>query len=148
MRDNRRDLGRGDRPDLLEGLRRVEYRGYDSAGIATVSDGKLEVRKEVGRIDDLESGYHASEMSGAHGHVAHAVGDPRRRDPGQRPSARRPATRLVAVVHNGIIENYLELRERLIKGGHVFKSETDTEVIPHLIEEACRAGKDPLAAPP
>ncbi|MGD0637721.1 MAG: glutamine--fructose-6-phosphate transaminase (isomerizing), partial [Nitrososphaerales archaeon] len=132
-------------PILLEGLRRVEYRGYDSAGVATLSDGRLEIRKEVGRIDDLESRYRASGMKGrtgishtrwaTHGGVTQANAHPH-----------ASCDDMVAVVHNGIIENYLELRERLIGDGHVFKSETDTEVIPHLIEEACRKGMDPLAA--
>jgi glucosamine--fructose-6-phosphate aminotransferase (isomerizing) len=132
-------------PILLEGLRRVEYRGYDSAGVATLSDGRLEIRKEVGRIDDLEGRYRASGMKGrtgishtrwaTHGGVTQANAHPH-----------ASCDDMVAVVHNGIIENYLELRERLIGDGHVFKSETDTEVIPHLIEEASRKGMDPLAA--
>jgi glucosamine--fructose-6-phosphate aminotransferase (isomerizing) len=132
-------------PILIEGLRRVEYRGYDSAGIATVHDGKMEVRKAVGRIDDLERRYGVSKMRGhtgiahtrwaTHGGVTRANAHPH-----------ASCGNEVAVVHNGIIENYLELKEKLLEEGHVFKSETDTEVISHLIEEECGRGKDPLQA--
>ncbi len=132
-------------PLLIEGLRRVEYRGYDSAGVATVHDGRLEVRKAVGRIDDLESGSHVSMMAGrtgightrwaTHGGVTMENAHPQLSCDGS-----------VAVVHNGIIENYLELKERLTRSGHAFRSETDTEVIPHLIEEERKRGNDPLHA--
>jgi len=132
-------------PLLIEGLMRVEYRGYDSAGIATVHDGELEVRKAVGRIDGLERTQRASTLAGntgvghtrwaTHGGVTKANAHPH-----------TSCGNKVAVVHNGIIENYLELREELKQKGHVFTSETDTEVIPHLVEEALKRKKDPLKA--
>ncbi len=132
-------------PVLMEGLRRVEYRGYDSAGIATVHDGRLEVRKEVGRIEGLERRYSVSTMKGrtgiahtrwaTHGGVTRANAHPHVSCGGT-----------VAVVHNGIIENYLELKERLLKRGHIFTSETDTEVISHLVEEEYKKRGDPIQA--
>jgi glucosamine--fructose-6-phosphate aminotransferase (isomerizing) len=130
-------------PILLEGLKRVEYRGYDSAGVATISDGKILVEKDVGRVEDLEEKYHVSKMPGhvgmahtrwaTHGGVSQENAHPLLSCDGS-----------VAVVHNGIIENYLELKKALIKGGHEFRSETDTEVIVHLIEQASRRERDPL----
>jgi glucosamine--fructose-6-phosphate aminotransferase (isomerizing) len=132
-------------PILLEGLKRVEYRGYDSAGVATISDGKILVEKDVGRVEDLEEKYHVSKMPGhvgmahtrwaTHGGVSQENAHPLLSCDGS-----------VAVVHNGIIENYLELKKALIKGGHEFRSETDTEVIVHLIEQASRRERDPLRA--
>ena len=132
-------------PVLMEGLRRVEYRGYDSAGIATLHDGKLEVRKAVGRIDGLERRYAVSKMPGhtgmahtrwaTHGGVTRANAHPH-----------ASCGNAVAVVHNGIIENYLELKEKLLKRGHSFASETDTEVISHLVEEEYKKSGDPLQA--
>lgn len=132
-------------PLLMEGLRRVEYRGYDSAGVATVHDGKIEVRKAVGRIEGFETAFHASGMPGKTGlgHTRWAThGGVTVENAHPHPSCGG----LVAVVHNGIIENYLDLRRRLIGQGHVFRSETDTEVIPHLVEEAYRGERDPIQA--
>jgi glucosamine--fructose-6-phosphate aminotransferase (isomerizing) len=132
-------------PILVEGLKRVEYRGYDSAGIATVHDGEIEVRKEVGRVAELDADEDISSMPGktgmahtrwaTHGGVTQANAHPHLSCNGE-----------VAVIHNGIIENYLELKEALLKGGHVFKSETDTEVVAHLVEDACRKFGDPMKA--
>jgi glucosamine--fructose-6-phosphate aminotransferase (isomerizing) len=132
-------------PILVEGLRRVEYRGYDSAGVATAHDGQLEVRKAVGRIDGLERARAVSEMKGkagmahtrwaTHGGVTEANAHPHTSCGGK-----------VAVVHNGIIENYLELKSGLLSQGHKFASETDTEVISHLIEDAYLREGDPLKA--
>jgi glutamine---fructose-6-phosphate transaminase (isomerizing) len=132
-------------PILVEGLKRVEYRGYDSAGIATVHDGEIEVRKEVGRVAELDADEDISSMPGktgmahtrwaTHGGVTQANAHPHLSCNGE-----------VAVIHNGIIENYLELKEDLLKRGHVFKSETDTEVVAHLVEDAYRKFGDPMKA--
>ncbi|MEM1981314.1 MAG: glutamine--fructose-6-phosphate transaminase (isomerizing) [Candidatus Hadarchaeales archaeon] len=126
-------------PLLLEGLRRLEYRGYDSAGIATL-EGKLWVKKDAGKLEEIERRLGLSSLPGrvGIGHVRWAThGSPTRRnahphldDSGE-----------VAVVHNGIIENYLELRKVLERKGHRFVSETDTEVIPHLISHFLRKGE-------
>ena len=121
-------------PIVFEGLRRVEYRGYDSAGMATLSDGRLFVTKDIGKLEDIENRHNLSSLPGntaightrwaTHGRVTQANAHPQCDSAGT-----------IAVVHNGIIENYQELRQHLISNGHHFTSETDTEVIPHLIEE-------------
>ncbi len=118
---------------ILPGLRRLEYRGYDSAGIATVSRTSLDVRKTTGRIADLEAVLTSDRPTGTLG-----VGHTRWATHG-RPSEANAHPHLdcharLAVVHNGIIENYRELRKTLAAEGHRFRSQTDTEVIAHLIE--------------
>ena len=128
-------------PLLIEGLKRLEYRGYDSAGVAVrQADGTLAVRKRVGRLANLEDALDAAPLAGGLG-----IGHTRWATHGE-PSEINSHPHLdcagrIAVVHNGIIENYLALRTELESKGHVFRSQTDTEVIPHLIEEILKDGK-------
>jgi len=130
---------------LLEGLRRVEYRGYDSAGMATISDGKLRVRKGAGRINDIEVRKQLSELKGNSG-MAHTRWATHGGVSDRNAHPHTSCHETLAVIHNGIIENYLPLKRRLASRGHKFKSETDTEVIAHLIEEEYAKTKDPLRA--
>lgn len=120
---------------LLEGLKRLEYRGYDSAGIAVCNEGKIEVVRRLGKVAELVGAVTEDVCVGSCG-----IGHTRWATHGQ-PSERNahPHTSCahdIAVVHNGIIENFAELREDLIGRGHVFLSDTDTEVVAHLVEEA------------
>ena len=134
-------------PLLIEGLKRLEYRGYDSAGVAVLpAGGKLAVRKRVGRLSNLEEALEAEPLAGGLGigHTRWAThGEPS--EVNSHPHLDCGGT--VAVVHNGIIENYLTLRAELEAQGHVFQSQTDTETIPHLIEEIRKGGgKSPADA--
>ena len=128
---------------LLDGLKRLEYRGYDSAGIATDHDGRIERRRASGKLVNLARELAAHPLPGTTG-IAHTRwathGGPTTNN------AHPHATDEVAVVHNGIIENFKPLRDELIARGRVFTSETDTEVVAHLISEKVEAGIEPTAA--
>jgi len=128
-------------PIILNGLKRLEYRGYDSAGIAVLEDGHIELRRDVGKLNKLEEMVKERPLQGQVG-----IGHTRWATHGQ-PSARNAhphigSTGRVVVVHNGIVENYLELRQELTDEGVVFNSETDTETIVHLVEKHLAAGCD------
>ncbi len=128
---------------LIEGLKRLEYRGYDSAGIAIFHQGKVEIRRKEGKLSKLEELIGGETFDGKVG-----IGHTRWATHG-RPSdenAHPHKAGRVAVVHNGIIENYLSLKEILKSKGHVFTSETDTEIISHLIDEFAQEGYSPLEA--
>lgn len=125
--------GRDATPIIMDGLKRLEYRGYDSAGIAVLENDKIEIRRDVGKLSRLEALVHNKPL---HGNVG--IGHTRWATHGE-PSERNAHPHLgmtgeVVVVHNGIVENFIELREELMAEGAVFQSETDTEVIAHLIE--------------
>ncbi|MEN8264639.1 MAG: glutamine--fructose-6-phosphate transaminase (isomerizing), partial [Nitrospirota bacterium] len=126
-------------PILIHGLKSLEYRGYDSAGIAFLNDGKLSVRRCAGKIRDLEKAIRGERLKSVVG-----VGHTRWATHGKPTEENAHPHRAggIVVVHNGIIENYYELREKLKKKGHVFTSETDTEVICHLIYSYSKKGLD------
>jgi glucosamine--fructose-6-phosphate aminotransferase (isomerizing) len=122
-------------PIIIDGLRRLEYRGYDSAGIAVLNDGRITIRRAKGKLCELENILKQQPLAGGRG-----IGHTRWATHG-RPSETNAHPHYagnIAVVHNGIIENYLELKERLIGQGHEFSSETDTEIIAHLIDQHLR----------
>lgn len=122
---------------LLDGLKRLEYRGYDSAGVAFLNDGSLKVEKKKGRIAVLEEQLSSKKHKTTIG-IGHTRWATHGRPSDENAHPHYDCTRKFAVVHNGIIENYAELREQLKARGHRFTSETDTEVLAHLIEEAYR----------
>ncbi|MFC2074653.1 glutamine--fructose-6-phosphate transaminase (isomerizing) [Bdellovibrionota bacterium] len=128
---------------LIEGLRRLEYRGYDSAGVAIFDKGKVKIERAVGKLKELENALKGKHFSGPIG-----VGHTRWATHGRTSleNAHPHHAGKVTVVHNGIIENYVELREGLKKKGHKFDSKTDTEVICHLIDEELKTSPNALDA--
>src|SRR5499433_2083324 len=130
-------------PSLVDSLKRLEYRGYDSAGIATLEDGLLTRRRAEGKLRNLEKRLGDEPLKGVSG-----IGHTRWATHG-RPNeinAHPHATDRVAVVHNGIIENFAELRRELEGRGAKFSTETDTEVVAHLDSDEMDKGADPAAA--
>ncbi len=123
---------------IMEGLRRLEYRGYDSAGIALVKDGRIQVRRRVGKLGNLAEHLREAPLSGHMG-IGHTRWATHGRPTEENAHPHRDCTGDLVVIHNGIIENYLSLKRLLQSEGHAFVTETDTEVISHLVE-ACYQG--------
>jgi glucosamine--fructose-6-phosphate aminotransferase (isomerizing) len=124
---------------LLDGLRRLEYRGYDSAGVALVDGGKVVGCKRVGKLGNLEEALTRQPLHGTIG-IGHTRWATHGRPSGSNAHPHMDCTGRIAVIHNGIIENFAALRADLIGEGHTFASETDTEVLAHLLEEEVRDG--------
>ncbi|HEY2459336.1 MAG TPA: glutamine--fructose-6-phosphate transaminase (isomerizing) [Candidatus Acidoferrum sp.] len=122
-------------PVILEGLRKLEYRGYDSAGIAVVTkDGKVDIRRASGKLRNLEEVIQKSPLDGIYG-IGHTRWATHGRPTEENAHPHRDCSGQIVVVHNGIIENYLELKEQLQREGHKFVTETDTEIVAHLVEK-------------
>ena len=120
-------------PVLIDGLRRLEYRGYDSAGVAVVRDGAVDLRRSAGKLSNLEDVIAADPLAGDYG-VGHTRWATHGRPTEENAHPHRDCTGKIVVVHNGIIENYLDLKHELQRQGHKFVTETDTEIVAHLVE--------------
>ena len=130
-------------PMLVEALKRLEYRGYDSAGVATLEEGKLDRRRAEGKLINLDRKLRQEPLDGfiGIGHTRWAThGIP------NETNAHPHFSNGVAIVHNGIIENFAELRKELQADGYVFTSQTDTEVVAHLVARELRNNKSPVEA--
>ncbi len=124
---------------LVDGLKRLEYRGYDSAGVALFDGKSILLRRVKGKIKDLEDTLNKSPVDGLYG-IAHTRWATHGRPSEENAHPHKDCKGEIVVVHNGIIENYLQLKEELLKEGHRFSSETDSEVIAHLIEKYFEGG--------
>ena len=122
-------------PIIIDGLRRLEYRGYDSAGIAVGGDGEgLQIRRAEGKLRNLEEAIRLNPLTGTYG-IGHTRWATHGRPTEENAHPHRDCTGKIVVVHNGIVENYLSLKKKLIEEGHKFTTETDTEIIAHLVEK-------------
>ncbi len=127
--------GREAVPLIVDGLRRLEYRGYDSAGVAVLSEDKcLDVRRASGKLRNLEEAIRLKPLAGSYG-IGHTRWATHGRPTEENAHPHRDCKGEIVVVHNGIVENYLALRKQLTAEGHAFQTETDTEIIAHLIEK-------------
>lgn len=130
---------------VIEGLKRLEYRGYDSAGVATITDLGIQVYKKAGKVNDLERFINSNNINSGIGigHTRWAThGEPN--DVNAHPHY--DCSETISVIHNGIIENYQVLKKKLESNGHIFRTETDTETLPHLIEEMLKHANDLFTA--
>ena len=136
-------------PVLIDGLRRLEYRGYDSAGVAVVRDGKVHLRRSAGKLSRLEEVIEHDPLVGEYG-LGHTRWATHGRPTEENAHPHRDCSGRIVVVHNGIIENYLDLKRELQQQGHTFVTETDTEVVAHLVEREMHeaAGTSGAAALP
>ena len=136
--------GRDAVPVILDGLRRLEYRGYDSAGIAVVKDGVLQRRRSAGKLGNLAASLAAEPLPGDWG-VGHTRWATHGRPTEENAHPHQDCAGRIVVVHNGIIENHLELKARLAAAGHRFVTQTDTEVVAHLVESLYRGSLEDAA---
>src|SRR6201996_5584912 len=128
-------------PVIIDGLRRLEYRGYDSAGIAVAGNGEgRQVRRAEGKLRNLEEAIRLKPLDGTYG-IGHTRWATHGRPTEENAHPHRDCTGKIVVVHNGIVENYVSLKKQWIAEGHKFTTETDTEVIAHLVEKNLGTGE-------